>query len=167
MASPSQKKLLTEMLNLESVRVTRYQNISGIGLIIHLEALTKEAECDRCGQISHQVHQNHRYLVKDLPISGQAVYLEANRRQFKCKNCGKPFSEELDWVKKRRIYGSRLAREIVRQVLADDIKTVAENNDISAEEIETMLKDYARELKEEKPSGLKKLGIDEIALVLK
>ena len=28
-----------------------------------------------------------------------------------------------------------------------------------------MLKDYARELKEEKPSGLKKLGIDEIALV--
>ncbi|MGB5636658.1 MAG: hypothetical protein WBM44_22015 [Waterburya sp.] len=43
MASPSQKKLLTEMLNLESVRVTRYQNISGIGLIIRLEALIKEA----------------------------------------------------------------------------------------------------------------------------
>lgn len=92
MASPSQKKLLTEILNLASVRVTKYQNISGIGLIIHLEPLTKEAECDRCGQISHQVHQNHRYLVKDLPISGQAVYLEVNRRQFKCKNCGKPFS---------------------------------------------------------------------------
>ncbi len=28
-----------------------------------------------------------------------------------------------------------------------------------------MLKDYGRELKEEKPSGLKKLGIDEISLV--
>lgn len=165
MASPSQNKLLTEILNLASVRVTKYQNISGIGLIIHLESLTKEAECDRCGQISHQVHQNHRYLVKDLPISGQAVYLEVNRRQFKCKNCGKPFSEELNWVKKRRIYSSRLAKEIIRQVLADDIKTVAENNDVSAEEIETMLKDYSRELKEKKPWGLKKLGIDEIALV--
>ncbi len=114
MASPSQKKLLTEMLNLASVRVTKYQNISGIGLIIHLEPLTKEGECGPCGQISHQVHQNHRYLVKDLPISGQAVYLEVNRRQFKCKNCGKPFSEELDWVKKRRMYSTRLAREIVR-----------------------------------------------------
>ena len=53
----------------------------------------------------------------------------------------------------------------MRQVLADDIKTVAENNDVSTEEIETMLFDYAAELKEEKPSGLKKLGIDEIALV--
>ncbi len=120
---------------------------------------------DRCGQASHQVHQNHRYLVKDLPISGQAVYLEVNRRQFKCKNCGKPFSEELDFVAKRRQYTSRLAREIVRQVLADDIKTVAENNDVSMEEIETMLKDYGSKLKLEKPSGLKKLGIDKIALV--
>ena len=120
---------------------------------------------DRCGQPSHQVHQNHRYLVKDLPISGQAVYLEVNRRQFKCNNCGKPFSEEPDFVNKRRQYTSRLAKEIVRQVLADDIKTVAENNDVSIEEIETMLKDYGRELKEEKPSGLKKLGLDEIALV--
>ena len=51
----------------------------------------------------------------------------------------------------------------MRQVLADDIKTVAENNDVSTEEIETMLLDYAAELKEEKPLGLKKLGIDEIA----
>ena len=73
--------------------------------------------------------------------------------------------EELNWVKKRRIYTSRLAREIIRQVLADEIKTVAENNDVSIEEIETMLKDYGRELKEEKPWGLKKIGIDEIALV--
>ena len=125
----------------------------------------RQALRDRCGQTSHQVHQNHRYLVKDLPISGQAVYLEVNRRQFKCKNCGKPFSEELDFVNKRRQYTSRLAQEIVRQVLADNIKTVAENNDVSIEEIETMLQDYGSKLKLEKLSGLKKLGIDEIALV--
>ena len=162
MTSLSQAKLLTQILNLESVRVTKYRNLSGIGLIIHLEALTKEASCARCGQPSHQVHQNHRYLVKDLPISGQAIYLEVNRRQFKCNNCGKPFSEELDFVNKRRQYTSRLAKEIVRQVKPYDIKTVAENNDVSIEEIETMLKDYGRELKEEKPSGLKKLGLDEI-----
>ena len=55
--------------------------------------------------------------------------------------------------------------EIVRQVLANDIKTVAENNDVSSEEIETMLRDRAVELRESKPLLLKKLGIDEIALV--
>lgn len=68
-------------------------------------------------------------------------------------------------VKKRRTYTSRLAKEIVRQVLADDLKTVAENNDVSSEEIETMLRDRAVELRESKPLQLKKLGIDEIALV--
>ncbi len=163
MASASQTKLLTELLNLESVRVIKYQNLSGIGLILHLESLTREASCGRCGQKSQKIHQNHPYLVKDLPMSGQPVYLEVNRRQFKCENCEKPFSEELKFVKKRRKYTSRLAREIVKQVLGDDIKTVAENNDVSSEEIETMLKDQAAELLSEKPSGLKKLGIDEIA----
>ena len=43
MASASQTKLLTDLLNIESVKVTKYQNIAGIGLILHLESLTKEA----------------------------------------------------------------------------------------------------------------------------
>ena len=165
MPKPSKIKLLTEILNLESVRVTRYENLSQVGLILHTEVLSKEAKCTRCGKNSQRIHQNHRYLIKDLPISGQPVYLEINRRQFKCSVCKKPFSEELNWVKKRRKYTSRLATEIIRQVLADDIKTVAQNNDVSTEEIETMLKDKAREMKQEKPLKLKKLGIDEISLV--
>lgn len=165
MANSSPTKLLTELLNLESVRVTKYKNLPQVGLILHTEFLSKEANCPRCQNQSQRLHQNHRYLIKDLPISGQPVYLEVNRRQFKCKHCQKPFSEELKFVKKRRKYTSRLATEIVRQVLADDLKTVAQNNDVSAEEIETMLKDKAKELKQEKPLNLRKLGIDEIALV--
>lgn len=66
MASASQTKLLTDLLNIESVKVTKYQNIAGIGLILHLESLTKKAFCDRCGNPSQKIHQNHRYLVKDL-----------------------------------------------------------------------------------------------------
>lgn len=165
MTKSSKTKLLTELLNLESVEVTKYKNLPQVGLILHTEVTSQEATCPRCGNISQRVHQNHRYLIKDLPISGQPVYLEINRRQFKCQFCQKPFSEELKLVQKRRKYTTRLATEIVRQVLADDIKTVAQNNDVSTEEIETMLKDKARELKQEKPSNLKKLGIDEIALV--
>jgi transposase len=165
MTSASKRKLLTELLNLESVKVIKYQKLPEIGLILHTELKSLEAKCTRCGNKSQRIHQNHRYLIKDLPISGQSVYLEINRRQFKCESCKKPFSEELNFVKKRRKYTSRLATEIVRQVLADDIKTVAQNNDVSTEEIETMLKDKAIELKQEKPLLLKKLGIDEIALV--
>ena len=101
MASSPKTKLLTELLNLKSLQVTKYKNLTQVGLILHTENLSKEAKCTRCGNLSQRVHQNHRYLVKDLPMSGQPVYLEINRRQFKCEFCQKPFSEELSFVKKR------------------------------------------------------------------
>lgn len=95
MTSPSGQKLLTELLSLESVRVSKHDVLEGIGLVFHVESKMNTAVCNRCGEKSEKLHQNHYYLVKDLPISGQPVYLRVNRRQFKCKNCKKPFSEEL------------------------------------------------------------------------
>ncbi len=44
---------------------------------------------------------------------------------------------------------------------------VARRNDVSEQEIETMLKDLGQELVEAKPVNLNKLGIDEIAVVSK
>ena len=54
-----------------------------------------ESVCPRCGTKSQRLHQNHRYIVKDLPWAEKPVYLEINRRQFKCEKCRKPFSEDL------------------------------------------------------------------------
>ncbi len=165
MTAKSQQKLLTELLNLSEVLVKAYQHYEGIGAILHLEASKQQAICPRCGQKSEKLHQNHWYLVKDLPLSSQPVYLRVNRRQFKCVQCKNPFSEDLDYVSKNRTYTRRLARKIVRQVLDDDIRSLAERNDLSEEEIETMLKDIGEELLQEKPTDLKRLGLDEIAWV--
>lgn len=165
MSSKFYSKILTELVNLEGVKVTNYIQHEGVGIILHLSSERDEAICPRCGNLSHKIHQNHRYLIKDLPLLGQPVYLEINRRQFKCKICNKPFSEELDYVKRRRKYTYRLANNIVGQVLKNDIKSVAERNDVTPEEIETMLKDASHQLNHEKPIGLKRLGIDEIALI--
>lgn len=165
MSSKSHSKILTELVNLEGVKVINYIQHEGVGIILHLASERDEAICPRCGNLSHKIHQNHRYLVKDLPLMGQPVYLEINRRQFKCKICNKPFSEQLDFIKTRRKYTNRLANNIVRQVLENDIKSVAERNNVTPEEIETMLKDAYHQLNHEKPIGLKRLGIDEIALI--
>jgi transposase len=53
----------------------------------------------------------------------------------------------------------------VSDVLSSDVKNAAKRNDLSQGEVETMLKDTYEELKEKKPTGLRKLGIDEIAVV--
>ena len=58
MTSASQTKLLTELLNLELVKVTKYQNLPGIGLVFHLETLTKEALCERWGTKSNKIRKS-------------------------------------------------------------------------------------------------------------
>ena len=49
--------------------------------------------------------------------------------------------------------------------MSSDIQNVGARNNVSEQEIETMLKDLGQELCAEKPINLNKLGIDEIAVV--
>ncbi|MEG4447150.1 hypothetical protein QUB47_28980 [Microcoleus sp. AT9_B5] len=73
-------------------------------------------------------------------------------------------SEKLHFVNNRRTYTKRLANTIIKSVLLSDIQSVAKQGVVTTEENERMLSDPSRELSS-KPSGFKKLGIDEIALI--
>jgi len=88
-----------------------------------------------------------------------------NRRQFRCKNCHKVFSEELNFVKPRRTYTKRLAEKVVKEVLETDVVNPGKKNRMTAAEIETILKELEQDLLKEKPTDLKRLGIDEITQV--
>nr|MDZ8167749.1 ISL3 family transposase [Nostoc sp. CmiSLP01]MDZ8286378.1 ISL3 family transposase [Nostoc sp. ChiSLP01] len=158
-------KLLTELLNLSEVKVISHRQHQGIGIILQIERTLQESICPRCGTKSHRLHQNHRFVVKDLSWGEQLVFLEINRRQFKCESCKKPFSEELDFGSRRRTSTKRLAKKIIKEVLENDIHSLAQKGVVTTEEIERMLKDASKELDNSKPSSLKRLGIDEIALV--
>ena len=149
-------KLLTEILNIEGIKVISQHQHEGIGIILQIESIGKESICPRCGTKSHRVHQKHRYIVKDLPWGEKAVFLEINRRQFKCEKCRKPFSEELDFIKRRRNYTKRLATQIIQEVLENDIHSVAKKKVVTTEEIERMLKDAAEELLKSQPTAFPK-----------
>lgn len=165
MLTKKEVKLLTELLSLEGVKVATKHQHEGIGIILAIESVDRVSICSRCGLKSNKLHQNHRQIIKDLDWGGQALFLEVNRRQFKCEKCNKPFSEELKFVKERRGYTKRLAEQIIEEVLADDIHSVAKRGRVTEKEIERMLKDASVDLSNIKPIGLKRLGIDEIALI--
>lgn len=164
MSTKKGTKVLTELLNIQGIKVTKMNQLPGIGIILQVESTEGESHCHHCGTKSNRLHQNHRYVVKDLSWGEQPVFLEINRRQFKCKKCGKPFSEKLDFVNNRRTYTKRLADATIKLVLSSDISSVAKQGVVTTEEIERMLSDASRELPS-KPSNLKRLGIDEIALI--
>lgn len=165
MSTKKELKLLTELLEIEGIKVYSHRQYEGIGIIFQIEQSKKESICGRCGSRSTKLHQNHRQIIKDLPWGEKAVFLEINRRQFKCEKCHLPFSEEMEFVKSRRTYTKRLAEKILEEVLENDISSVAKKGVVTTEEIERILKDAAENLLESKPVGLKRLGIDEIALV--
>jgi transposase len=165
MAIKKELKLLTELLGIEGMRVESQRQYEGIGIILQIEAIKKESKCHRCETKSSSLHQNNRYIVKDLSWGEQLVHLEINRRQFKCKTCQKPFSEELEFVTGRRTYTKRLAEKILAEVIESDIQSVARKGVVTTAEIERIIEDAADGLKGKKPTELRKLGIDEIAMV--
>ena len=93
------------------------------------------------------------------------VHLKINRRQLKCIGCGKKFSEEFNFIRKRSRFTNRVKQKIVEEILSSDIKNVAKRNGLSEQEVETILNEVGSELIQKKPDNLKRLGIDEIALV--
>ncbi len=161
-----------EILNLPDMKVldflrvaSRREEIEGIGIVISIEKYINYCNCPSCEQTTRSIHQNHWRMIHDLSWSEKTVLLKINRRQFKCNRCQKVFSEKLDFVEKNKGYTKRLALQIVQQVLESNIHSVAERNDLSDEEVESMLKGQVSQILNIKLSQVKRLGIDEIALV--
>ncbi|MEO0488804.1 MAG: transposase family protein [Cyanobacteria bacterium J06659_2] len=131
--------LLTQLLGLPGVDVESYAD-SGDELILSVERHEESAQCPRCETLSSHLHQNHGYLVRDLPISHyRKTWLQVNRRQFKCRQCAKPFSEPLAFVGGRRKYTDRYAEAVVQQVMHSSTKNVAWNQGLSEDLVWSMV----------------------------
>jgi transposase len=77
----------------------------------------------------------------------------------------KKFSEDLEFVKKTRTYTERLKKKILSEFIRKRSQKCGSKEWSQRTRIETMLKEWGKELSGQKPSGLKRLGIDEIAVV--
>lgn len=130
--------LLTQLLDIPGMDVEDYDD-TGERLILEVTAHSSSANCPRCGQTSEQLHQNHRHRVRDLSISQRQVFLNLNRRQFKCQACRKPFSEEFEFLSKRREYTDRFAEMIVQQVRHSDMHNVGVNHGLTDEQVASMV----------------------------
>lgn len=162
MASNSLLHFITTVVNFEGFKAINYHFITENELLIELKNQATSSTCPHCDKTTDKVHQSHGYRVRDIPLSSFEVFLMVNRRQFRCKNCQKVFSEELSFVKKRRTYTKRLAEKVIKEVLETDVFNTGKRNRMSPSEIETILKELEEDLLKEKPTELKKLGIDEI-----
>ena len=155
--------LFTKLLGLPGIDVEDY-HLFDDKIILEVEAHQVKAVCPRCQIPSTHLHQNHGYYVRDLSLMGRLVLLKVNRRQFKCTTCGKPFSEELDFVGKHRKHTDRFAEMIVQQVIHSDLHNVGQQNDLTDDEVWSIVEYISKKKLVIDLTGLQRLGMDEIAL---
>ena len=157
------KSVLTDLLNLDDVEVTSYWNESDY-IILEVRSNARHSICPRCGESSKKTHQNHWHIARDLKLSEKDVFIRYNRRQLKCGKCKKPFSEALDFIGERRQYTDRFAKAVVIQLMNSNIASVAKNNNLSEDIVQSMLEYISSKKWSFNPNRVKRLGIDEIAL---
>ncbi len=156
------KPILTEILNLPGIDVEDY-SFEPTQITLEVEAHSCEATCPRCGNLSSHLHQNHYYTARDLSIMNRPVSLTVNRRQFKCDTCEKPFSENLDFIDKRRRFTNRFEERVIENLITSDISNVAQLFQISEDEVYSILKHIANRDINPNWYQVKRLGIDEIS----
>ena len=72
------------------------------------------------------------------------ILLKVNRRQFKCTSCGKPFSEDLDFVGRKRKHTDRFSEMIAQQVIHSSIHNVAQKHDLSDDEVWSIVQSVSK-----------------------
>jgi hypothetical protein len=66
------KKIITQLLNLPEVIIESSLQ-EGLTLILSVSKKVKSSLCSQCGKKSEKLHQNQKFLVKDLPMGDKEV----------------------------------------------------------------------------------------------
>ena len=156
MTSDSELSLMTQLLNLAEMRVRDYRIIEEGQIFLTLETTEPQKNCPPDeSEPDFLRSQNHSCLLRDLSFGERPVYLIVNPRWL---------NEDLGFIAKGGKYTKRFVEAILEQVLTSDIKNVAQKNDLSEQEIETMLKNLAQELVQEKLTLTQQLEEAKLAL---
>jgi transposase len=140
---------LENLLNLPKVSIRNVIQ-EGKEAFLVLNCEEEEVKCNYCGSLSDELHQTNNILVKDLPISGQTVYLKVPRRKFYCKECQRFFTENLEFMEAGRKYTVRYEEYIYERVNVSSVEQVKREESLSWDQVHGI---YQRQCEGKKKSG--------------
>jgi transposase len=82
---------VSRLVGLEGFEVRRVVEV-GDRLDLEVE-LVAAGCCPRCGRSSVDVKERPVVRVRDLPLAGRATYLVWRKRRYRCRGCGRTFTE--------------------------------------------------------------------------
>ena len=100
-----------KLLNLEDVKITNVENISG-EVHIYIELPRKKHICPACGAVTDRIHDYRTQVIKDVPLA-RNTFLHLHKRRYQC-SCGKRFFEKNSFLPRYYRVTSRLVTSVIR-----------------------------------------------------
>ena len=139
--------VLTELLGISCLAVTMFAlRKEDDRDVLHLMCAHRNdvAICPRCGAFTDSLHEEKKRCVRHLDILGKKTFLHFLSRRFKCSDCGKEFTEELDFVDQFRGQSLDFEMHIYRHCLSDDRKDVAIREGLSQSTVKGIFLRFAK-----------------------
>jgi len=157
---------LEQLLDLPEVEITSVE-IEAQRMTIHCRSCLGEALCPSCLKASKEVRKTYHRRIRDLSITGRAVYLLMEVRQFHCFDCDRYFSERFSFVDLHRSYTKRYEDYIYFRCQGATIRQVSLQEDLLWDVVNAI---FLRKAKKDLSfaawgcSPVRWLGIDELSL---
>jgi transposase len=162
-------KTLSKLLGLPGVRVSGFAiEHENKEQYLHLfcEHEHQASICPRCLTVSTKLHEEEERSVRHLDIWGMKTVVHFPNRRFDCDECGKPFTEKLEWIEPQRRQTSAFEMHIYERVKhKTPRKQVALQEGLHEASVADIFKKQAkRAARQSKDGKLRILGVDEIAV---
>lgn len=128
---------LDRLLNLPNITI---EKCSETETEVHLDLkwLNQSSPCQLCGCESDRVNQYRPLQVRDLSILGKFTVLTIERRQFKCENCRKFFTEAIDFIDFDRHSTQRYQTYLYGRVKAANMTQVARDENLTYDRVKSI-----------------------------
>jgi transposase len=135
---------------------------------ITADYLVQPIACVHCASDQFYKFGTMKQVFMDLPHHGKRTGITIDRQRFKCKACGRTFSEPLPDMDEQRTATKRLITYIERESLTKTFLSVAEDVGLHEKTIRNIFHEYVERLGDSvKFVTPRWLGIDEVYLVRK
>lgn len=132
-------------------------------LVIEADYTVPPSACQKCGVIGALYKHGPKPInIRDSPIRGAPVRIQANAQRYKCRDCGGTFIQPLGGVREGMRMTARCVQYIEEQSLRDTFVRIAEHVGCDDKTVRTIAGDYIDRLNAQyKPWLPDWLGIDE------
>lgn len=156
---------ITVLLQLPELRV-REEEETEYGIRVGVEYRKGEVECPCCGERTARVHSRRLQAKRDIRVWDKPVYLLLNKRRFRCRACGKVFSEPDPVFGIRKRSSERFRRRLGREALDQTVRQVAMKEGVSETLVRGCVTEEARRLLGAAASAEvpRVLGLDEFSI---